>query len=127
MKNVCLVGMWPHAKRIHLNYFKKKKINLALLVELESNKKASRNYLDKNGFKDTKIFAVNSFNSAILSVVFGLIGSGLLTVMSIEYSMIAFGIISISIISIVLVYMKKRVGLDPKQYSELELKYDKMK
>lgn len=76
---------------------------------------------------DTKIFAVNSFNSAILSVVFGLIGSGLLTVMSIEYSMIAFGIISISIISIVLVYMKKRVGLDPKQYSELELKYDKMK
>ena len=58
MKNVCLVGMGPHAKRIHLNYFKKKKINLALLVELESNKKASRNYLDKNGFKDTKIFAV---------------------------------------------------------------------
>lgn len=58
MKNVCLVGMGPHAKRIHLNYFKKKKINLALLVELESNKKESRNYLDKNGFKDTKIFAV---------------------------------------------------------------------
>lgn len=58
MKNVCLVGMGPHAKRIHLNYFKNKKINLALLVELESNKKASRNYLDKNGFKDTKIFAV---------------------------------------------------------------------
>ena len=58
MKNVCLVGMGPHAKRIHLNYFKKKKINLVLLVELESNKKASRDYLDKNGFKDTKIFAV---------------------------------------------------------------------
>ena len=36
MKNVALIGIGPHAKRIYLHYFKKKKVNLELVVYLES-------------------------------------------------------------------------------------------
>ena len=56
--NVALVGLGPHAKRIYLNYLRKHKMELTLLVELESNKQNSRNYLDENGFKRAKIFTV---------------------------------------------------------------------
>lgn len=59
MKNVAFVGVGPHAKRIYLNYFKKKKINLAFVVEIDSNKNSTRKYLDENGFKTTKIFTIN--------------------------------------------------------------------
>ena len=38
--------------------------------------------------------------------------------------MIIFGITTFVIISVVLVYMKNKVGLEPKEYSETELKYD---
>ena len=57
-KNVALVGLGPHAKRIYLNYLRKHKMELTLLVELESNKQNSRKYLDENGFKRAKIFTV---------------------------------------------------------------------
>ena len=57
-KNVVLIGLGPHAKRIYLNYFKKHKTNLALLVELESKKTSVRQYLDENIFKNTKIFTL---------------------------------------------------------------------
>ena len=59
MKNVALVGIGPHAKRIYLNYFKKHKINLALVVDLDSQKNSIRKYLDENGFKNTKIFTID--------------------------------------------------------------------
>lgn len=59
MKNVVLVGIGPHAKRIYLNYFKKHKINLALVVDLNSQKETIRKYLDENGFKNTKIFTID--------------------------------------------------------------------
>ena len=56
--SVALIGLGPHSKRIYLNYFKKHKINLALLVELEFKKEYVRNYLNDNGFKNTKIFTI---------------------------------------------------------------------
>jgi len=59
MKNIALVGIGPHAKRIYLNYFKKHKVNLKLVVELESHKQETRNYLDNNGFKTTNIFTID--------------------------------------------------------------------
>lgn len=59
MKNIVLVGIGPHAKRIYLPYFKKKKVNLALVIELESKKNEIKKYLDENGFKNTKIFTIN--------------------------------------------------------------------
>ena len=73
---------------------------------------------------DTKIFAINSFVASITSVAFGLIASRLIKVLPIPIAMITFGVISFIIMSIVLLYMKNKVGLDPKMYSELELKYD---
>lgn len=59
MKNIALVGIGPHAKRIYLNYFKKHKVNLALVVDLDSKKDNIRKYLDDNGFKNTKIFTID--------------------------------------------------------------------
>lgn len=58
MKNVALIGVGPHAKRIYLNYFKKHKVNLALVVELDSKKEEVKNYLLGNSFKNTKIFTI---------------------------------------------------------------------
>ena len=58
MKNIALIGIGPHAKRIYLHYFKKKKVNLELVVDLESEKDNIRKYLDENGFKKTKIFTM---------------------------------------------------------------------
>ena len=59
MKNVALVGIGPHAKRIYLNYFKKHRANLTLVVELNSQKEIIRKYLDENDFKNTKIFTID--------------------------------------------------------------------
>ncbi len=57
-KKVMLIGLGPHAKRIYFNYFKKYKLSPCVLVELESNFKKTREYLDENGFKDTFIWCL---------------------------------------------------------------------
>lgn len=59
MKNVALVGIGPHAKRIYLNYFKKHKVNLALVIDLNSQRKSIKKYLLENGFKNTRIFTID--------------------------------------------------------------------
>lgn len=59
MKNVALVGIGPHAKRIYLPYFKKHKVNLALVIDLNSQKENIKTYLKDNGFKNTKIFTID--------------------------------------------------------------------
>ena len=59
MKNVALVGLGPHAKRIYINYLKKHKIKLELIIELHSQKRKTKEYLEKNGFKNTKIFTID--------------------------------------------------------------------
>ena len=58
-KNIALVGLGPHAKRIYLNYFKKHNINLALVIDIESNKEKVKTYLKEHGFKNTKVFTIN--------------------------------------------------------------------
>ena len=73
---------------------------------------------------DTKIFAINSFCSSIIGVVFGIFASRLVEDLVTSTAMIIFGITTFVIISVVLVYMKNKVGLEPKEYSETELKYD---
>jgi len=57
-RNIALIGIGPHAKRIYLHYIKKHKENLELVVELESERSKIRKYLDENGFKKTKIFCI---------------------------------------------------------------------
>ena len=49
-KNILLVGLGPHSKRIYLNYFKKHHSNLAVVVDLYSNKESVRAHLDKKWF-----------------------------------------------------------------------------
>ncbi len=56
---IALIGMGPHAKRIYLNYFKKYKINLGLVVELDSKKDNIKNYLKENNFKNTPVFTLD--------------------------------------------------------------------
>ena len=62
MKNVALVGIGPHAKRIYLPYFKKHKVNLALVIDLNSQKETIKNYLQENDFKNTKIFTIDDLH-----------------------------------------------------------------
>lgn len=76
---------------------------------------------------DTKIFAINSFVASITSVIFGIFASNLIEKVPTPIAMITFGVVSFIMISIVLIYMKNKLGLDPKMYSELELKYDENK
>ena len=57
-RSIALIGLGPHAKRIYLHYIKKHNENLALVVDLKSEKDNVRKYLDENGFKNTKIFCV---------------------------------------------------------------------
>jgi hypothetical protein len=61
MINIALIGVGPHAKRIYLNYFKKYHINLALVVEIESKKTDTQNYLKSNNFNHTKYFFIPDF------------------------------------------------------------------
>lgn len=59
MKNLALIGLGPHSKRIYLNYLKKhKEIKLKLLVELDSKLIDSRNFLNENGFSNVEILTL---------------------------------------------------------------------
>lgn len=73
---------------------------------------------------DTQIFSINSFLTATCGVVFGIIGSALIEYFTAAEAMMIFSGISLIIMITVLLYMRKRVGLKPEQYSQLELKYD---
>ena len=57
-KNIMLVGLGPHSKRIYMNYFKNHGITPKILVDLESNKEYVRKYLDENGYSDTIIWTL---------------------------------------------------------------------
>lgn len=84
------------------------------------------NYLSNftNSKIDTKIFAIYNFCRSLLNVLFGIFASILIDKVNISEAMMIFGITSLAIVSFVLTYMKNKVGLDPKEYSEIELKYD---
>lgn len=58
-KNIALIGLGPHAKRIYLNYFRKHRVNFALLVDLDSKKNEISNYLKDNDFSKTNIYTIN--------------------------------------------------------------------
>lgn len=54
-KNVMLIGLGLHAKRIYFHCFNKFSVKPKVVVELESREKESRKYLDSNGYEETKI------------------------------------------------------------------------
>lgn len=59
MINVALIGLGPHAKRIYINYFKKHKINVSLLVDLKSQENNIKYYLLNNGLKKAYFYGIN--------------------------------------------------------------------
>ena len=58
MRNIMLIGLGPHAKRIYFNYFKVHKIYPKVLVELESNYDISNTYLKENNYLRTKLWCL---------------------------------------------------------------------
>jgi len=57
-KNVALIGLGPHSKRIYINYFKKHNLVPSLLIDLDSNKDYVKKYLVENNFEDTIIWTL---------------------------------------------------------------------
>ena len=57
-RNVLLVGLGPHSKRIYLKYLKSSNCKLLYLLELKSKELISRKYLDENGCADVKIITI---------------------------------------------------------------------
>ena len=54
--NMMLVGLGPLSKKIYIKIIKKYKLNLSVLVEVESNYESVKNYLEANGFSNTEIW-----------------------------------------------------------------------
>ena len=73
---------------------------------------------------DTKIFAIISFCTAVTSAVAGIFASKLIENSNTAEAMIIFGAFSAVALTIALLYMKNRFGLEPSKYSDLEVKYD---
>lgn len=76
---------------------------------------------------DTKIYTANNCIRSISSAAIGITASFLLDRMETAYCMIIIGIIFATLMILVSKYMKKRVGLKPEEYSNEEVKYDKLK
>ena len=76
---------------------------------------------------DTKIFTAKNFLSSITSAIAGIFAAFLLDRMETAYFMVIIGIIFLILMTLVIKFMKNRVGLKPEEYSKEEVKYDKIK
>lgn len=76
---------------------------------------------------DTKIFSAKHLFRNVTKVIMGFLASFLLDKMKTAYCMIIVGTIFIILYLLIGKYMKKRVGLNPEQYSKEETKYDELK
>ena len=57
-RRIMLIGLGPHSKRIYFNYFKKHNFEPTVLVDLKSNFKKVKEYLEEKGFKNTIIWCL---------------------------------------------------------------------
>ena len=76
---------------------------------------------------DTKIYTANNLIKSISAAIIGFFASFLLDRMNTAYCMIVLGIIFTILLILTLSYMRKRVGLNPEEYSKEERKYDELK
>lgn len=58
-KNVALIGLGPHSKRIYMNYFKKHNLEPKVLIDLKSNEEYIKAYLKENGFNNTVVWTLS--------------------------------------------------------------------
>lgn len=56
--NIMLVGLGPHAKRIYINFIKKHKFNLKIVVDLDSNSSNVLKYLKDEGLSFVKTYFI---------------------------------------------------------------------
>ena len=59
MKNICIVGIGPHAKRIYFKYFLNYNLMPKLIVELKSKKEEIETYLKQIGISDYKLLLLD--------------------------------------------------------------------
>ena len=76
---------------------------------------------------DTKIYTADNFFKSISSAIFGIFASLLLDRLETAICMICIGIVFGALFIFVSIFMKKRVGLNPNNYSKEDVKYDKIK
>lgn len=69
----------------------------------------------------TKIYSASSVICSIFRMSVSAIGSYLLTIMTIEYAMVFVGIIFTMVITLLSIYIKSSVGLQPEQYKKRDL------
>ena len=69
---IVLVGLGPHAKRIYVNLFKKYKINLGLLIDLQSQKEKIKEYLNKHNFTETELFLIDDSYKDLTSLPYSI-------------------------------------------------------
>lgn len=55
MKNICLVGVGPHSKRIYFKYFKDYKVSPKCIVELKSKEQEILNYLEEKDIRGCQL------------------------------------------------------------------------
>lgn len=72
----------------------------------------------------SKIYSVNSFFRNFCRIIIGLIGAYFLKITNTANSIILIGIIFAIITFVLIVYMKKRVGLKPEEYDVSEINFD---
>lgn len=76
---------------------------------------------------DSKIYAAQLLFNSLLSATFGMMASILLDHFNIVKSTFIIGTIFIILFTFVIIYMKNKLGLNPKKYDKEELKYSKIK
>lgn len=57
-KNIMLIGLGPHSKRIYMNYFRNHNIAPKVLVDLKSNEDNVKKYLLERGYNETVIWTL---------------------------------------------------------------------
>lgn len=72
----------------------------------------------------SRIYAVNSFTRNAFRILLSLVGSYFLRITNTANSIILLGMFFAIIVLILIFYMKKRVGLNPDEYEENEIKFD---
>lgn len=58
--NIALIGCGPHAKRIYIGYMARNGLEPRLIVDIESSRSQLIKILDKNNWKNTKLYLVES-------------------------------------------------------------------
>jgi len=62
-KNIVLVGLGPHSKRMYLNFFKKYSFEPKLIVDIDSKETEIKNYLNEKGFSSKVFLIPNEFKN----------------------------------------------------------------